>query len=770
MAIVADVVTLRLSEGQVTDVYLLDGRATARTGITAERLLAADTAEAIDRGSKVSTLMEGNHLIRSGTRWTFENATMVPCDCDFSRPSWSIETARATIDPDARRISVISPLVRVYHVPILWLPWLSLPMDDRQTGLLMPKPGFVGQNGFSFEQPVFVTLGRSADITFVPGVFTGTNDLNGVKGPRLNTELRYVPSRRAAGRVNLGLLYDFRDQRDPFVAAYSSLTDPSYGPAKPRGLRGEFGWNHLQDFDGGWGARLDLSGHSDGYYFRDITTDVVANTAKYLRSTALLFQRGVDHLVSVDITLRQDVSSGYDWLGNAPIHKTGTPEFGPGTLQRFPSLTASIPLQRLVGPLMFDVAAEITRLSPLFSVTGDEGGLANEGATTEGGSELSFDCQAARLFGSLPSCPTTVRAEYQKSVQGNRGWEKGERERRDRATVVPRLHLTGTVLGAVGLSASAWWRQSVWMGEASMRTWQRGALVVDARAETELGRSFASGWRHVLTPLIAVRAIPLIVRSGAGTAANPATAEPIPYDETDAAIPFGGTARAQAVVELRQRLKRASSSDGLSLDLGQGVDLLRSGGPALSESWGNLEARLGFALLKAQARLAAPYTLVTDDRVSLVPFRLTRVGASLAVDDGKHGFSVAYDRLFDDGTARTRAPMDLLFGDPVLPTANVFQQISGSARWNFGPVALSYSVILGERQWTNQATKLLDPPVFSLVQHTLSVSFTPACDCWRLDLLARQGLTTDVIPTLKMPPDFTVVFTASRFGTFGVSR
>jgi hypothetical protein len=69
-----------------------------------------------------------------------------------------------------------------------------------------------------------------------------------------------------------------------------------------------------------------------------------------------------------------------------------------------------------------------------------------------------------------------------------------------------------------------------------------------------------------------------------------------------------------------------------------------------------------------------------------------------------------------------------------------------------------------------------DAPVLSLSQQSLTVSFTPACDCWRVDFYARQGLADRAdekkdgihLPSLPVP-DFGFTFSASRFGSIGVS-
>ncbi len=730
VAITADVLTLKLEDGEVTDVYVLDGKTVSKKDTTAAALLAADTAEALARTGHVQAQLEGNHLHHQGSKWTTEHLTLVPCECDFEHPSWSIESGHAVIDTEAERVAVTMPVVRIKHVPVLWLPWLSLPLTSRQTGLLFPRPTYSALNGFGLEQPVFVTLGRSADLTVSPGFYTGGTSPNlGIAGPKLGLEFRYAPSRRAFGRVTLGLLWDTKVVRDPFDGSLPTLTTP----VPSRGLRGEFAWAHVQDFDGGFGARVDLNAYSDGFYNRDITTDVIAATAGYLRSTASIFQRSDWHLASLEVSLRQDLQFGYDWLGRAPYNAHESP-FGPGLMQRWPALTVSAPLKQVAGPLFADATAEFVRLAPLFSKTGDEGTLANEGSTTDAsGQEVPWACLNAQLF-STPGVSGPCGGV--KTGQGDRVWQPGEREARDRVMLMPRLQVLGALGDLLALSASAAWRQSVWFGEASRRTWQRGALVLDARAETELSRDY-SGWRHVIQPLIAVRAVPLVVRGGS----DPSSLEPVPYDEVDAAIPRGGAGWVQSALEVRQRLTHAGQ-EVLRLDLGQGLNLATPGAstPSLGESWGRLQATIWLVKLG---------NLVRADPVG---GRLTRLSAYLGLDDGRgHGVLGSYENALDDGTDRTRTPIDLLFG-PRVPLAftSRAQLLTGSAYWNFGPVGLRYDLQLNS----------VVPGTLQVLQQQASVSLTPACDCWRVDVFAREG-------AVLKAPDVGVSLTVSRFGSIG---
>ena len=65
----------------------------------------------------------------------------------------------------ADQAAVIEDFLVDRPVPVLVVPWLYLPLGERQTGLLLPVLGSTGASGFTVAQPLFITLGRSADAT-----------------------------------------------------------------------------------------------------------------------------------------------------------------------------------------------------------------------------------------------------------------------------------------------------------------------------------------------------------------------------------------------------------------------------------------------------------------------------------------------------------------------------------------------------------------------------------------------------------------------------
>lgn len=444
LAVVADVVTVRMTGDDVSEVYVYDGVALRKKNTTAAALFAAKTPDQVRATGTTTMSMTATHLTRTDDdTWVIDDLGFTPCECDFDKPSWHIGTSRTTLDLEKDRASLLFPTVYVWKIPVLWFPWLSLPLSDRQTGLLVPRPGFTNLNGFSLEQPVFVTLGRSADLTFTPGYYFGNRGLvSGIEGPRLLTELRYTPSAKTSGRATFGLIYDRKLRRDPESA------DPTKTLAQRRGIRAEGSWQHLQELGKGFHDRVNASFLSDGDLQRDITPDILAREANYLRSTATLFHRGDDHFAGLDVTLRQDLTT--------PDTIFSRREAAPNPVQRLPGLTIAFPSRRIVGPLTVGGRAEYARLAP-----------------------------------------AVIRAS------GLEGY--------DRIDLMPRLDVGGVVAQALSLSAFAAWRQDVWFGERSGNVAHRGYPLLGGTVQTELARTFNESVRHTIAPSIELRAVPFVI-------------------------------------------------------------------------------------------------------------------------------------------------------------------------------------------------------------------------------------------------------------------
>lgn len=87
--------------------------------------------------------------------------------CEDNVPKWSFTASKAVIKPNDK-IKLINAKFRVKDVPILPLPYASIPIKkrDRSSGFLTPNFGFSGNKGFRLTTAYYQTLGRSADVTF----------------------------------------------------------------------------------------------------------------------------------------------------------------------------------------------------------------------------------------------------------------------------------------------------------------------------------------------------------------------------------------------------------------------------------------------------------------------------------------------------------------------------------------------------------------------------------------------------------------------------
>ncbi|HEY6098180.1 MAG TPA: LPS-assembly protein LptD, partial [Anaeromyxobacter sp.] len=232
-------------------------------------------------------------------------------------------------------------------VPVLALPWLYLPLGDRQTGLLLPQFRRTVQEGFTLAQPLFVTLGRSADATLTAeyafGHSRGELDATpAVRGPGARLELRWAPAVRSEGRVELAWVHDL--DREP----------GGEGGDRYAILGGHT--QHAGD-DTSLVAFLQLAG--DAVWVRDHASDLEARVP--YRRSALLLSRHRDAFVV-------EGSAGY----LQPLRPDGTAAgeryglFGADdrVANRWPGVAASL-LPLGAGPLQLSGRVGAVRFAPV---------------------------------------------------------------------------------------------------------------------------------------------------------------------------------------------------------------------------------------------------------------------------------------------------------------------------------------------------------------------------------------------------------------------
>ncbi len=403
-------------------------------------------------GEKISRLGEG--------RFRAINAEYTTCkDCP---QSWSFfgEEVDLTFGGYAKMKQVRG---KVADVPLAWFPYLVFPMKTkRESGLLMPRFGFSGADGFAFVQPFFWSIGRSLDMTFGAGTYTA-------RGPRLEWEGRYALEH---GSAQANLFF----QRDETYRP--KLIDLTSGAQTSLGMR-ESRWALLaqqrQELSDNWVQTLSVEEVSDANYPSDL------GDLRSRREAVLTSSFGLTRTTSWSssvLSLRRFRNR----LGPNPL------KFDPSVVQPLPSLVITSNERPWFPGLRAGVSVTL-----------------NDFSRAEG----AFDRDAVGDL--LGSAPVGLRAGTV-AVPGRDPLREATR-----LVVAPSLSTDWSPIDGLSLIPSAQYRGLFYRfpEEASVRPLSRGYLLTQLEASSEWGRVYRddSGqarYRHAIRPTLTYSLIPLI--------------------------------------------------------------------------------------------------------------------------------------------------------------------------------------------------------------------------------------------------------------------
>ncbi|OLC75270.1 MAG: hypothetical protein AUH83_08315 [Deltaproteobacteria bacterium 13_1_40CM_4_68_19] len=656
------------------------------------------------RSGANTLILHGAHVrqLERG-RFLAENVTLTPCDC-AGDPDYELLARTAEIGDD--RASLRGVHLRLLGATLPLFP-LSLPLTNRQSGLLAPQIGYGGPVGFTYAQPVYLTLGRSYDLTIAPGWFTGghmhqkTLGQRSIKGPRLGLEERYAPMEGTSGSLALDLFYDL-DQHDP---AGTATAGRGYG-----GLRGIAHLGHRTEGGAGVFAVQGLAA-SDVMALRDQAAQSVENSYD-LFTTDLGFWRARGPLtLGADATLMQDMRI-VD--GNAPDRRLFGADGG-RTFQRLPALFAQLsPVP--FGPATFALEASAVQ-------------FARFGEPTEMERETGFG-------------PTD------RAVSPPRIYTDASRAPALRLDLAPRLTLAAAPAFPTELRLEAGARVDGWIVEGYPdRDRTRAYALLGARAAMPLERRFGSTL-HRIEPAFEVRALSKPLSSGGppfgdltdgggpdfrpmpdaaqqgltagGTIAGVPAARRA-YDEIDFAAPATGAV--EATVSLSQSLWTKSGRTAARI---LGFDLLQD-----ALLWaGGAKARLGEGSAVASARFG-PGSVDGSIRYDWSEHEVSAFGASAGLRDGRGDEAHAsVGMLRGSSSERLRAGIDELFSAArfaVAPTT-----LTGGAR-----AGASSPLPLGLRlAYDAYYTPGDTPSTFANLVHVGVLTLDTPCRCAGLRLSA----------------------------------
>ncbi|MBW2699221.1 MAG: LPS-assembly protein LptD [Deltaproteobacteria bacterium] len=426
-----------------------------------------------------SMRLDGQRWVREGRRWKIQDVRFTACDCGAGeRPSWELRAGEADVLL-GDRAWLFWPVLALKGLPVFILPVAYLPLADRQTGLMMPRVGYSGRDGFVLSESLFVTLGRSADTTLSLDWFEE-------RGFRPRIEIRATP---VAGSW--------------VVARGSFIDDAKAQKAMEEGLRAaEFRGSAELDarmpFGGGWGLRGRLRLYSDSDMSRDFSSGMDGRAADLAPSRLIVDWRGEDAWLGLDAAWRQDLRvSAVDLFSSAGpdlLERLGGDPVG-DTIQRLGAFDLRmLPRPVMQWPIHWSLRLEGANLSSLQAAWRDWGldGTPNPREPAYSGESIS-----------------DYGADDGPGGEGDGQLGDGELRRAFRVLIAPRLDVPLHFEWGLQADAFVSHRQFVYLphGPEAPGASTRGLSLVGLSLGTELGRLYRSSkddWSlgHSISPRV----------------------------------------------------------------------------------------------------------------------------------------------------------------------------------------------------------------------------------------------------------------------------
>lgn len=93
--------------------------------------------------------------------------------CDIQSPIWHLDSSSGSLDEENDFLTLWNTRVYLGKMPILYIPYFSVSTNNkRKSGLLYPRLAYLSQDGFYYQQPIYVAPYESWDMTFSPQIRT----------------------------------------------------------------------------------------------------------------------------------------------------------------------------------------------------------------------------------------------------------------------------------------------------------------------------------------------------------------------------------------------------------------------------------------------------------------------------------------------------------------------------------------------------------------------------------------------------------------------
>lgn len=206
--------------------------------------------------------IEGDPLKKTGPD-TYEAKHIMysTCDCPKEGKSraWSFSAAEADLTIGGY-LSARNAYFRIKNRSVLYTPYLRIALQrERQTGFLMPEPGYSKLRGLVLDNAFFWAISRNRDATFYLDVETARGFGGGL-------EYRYIRTPKSYGNF---YYYNFVERDISRVREFRDGQNNLSRPASASNNRWQLKMDHTEILSTGFNVRADINVVSDDEYFLD---------------------------------------------------------------------------------------------------------------------------------------------------------------------------------------------------------------------------------------------------------------------------------------------------------------------------------------------------------------------------------------------------------------------------------------------------------------------------------------------------------------------
>jgi len=169
--------------------------------------------------------------------------------CNPNNPLWTMDFSSSNYNTKTKWLDIYNARLYIYDIPVFYTPYFGYSLDKtRRTGILLPSLGFSDDEGFYYEQPIYIAERNWWDLEISPQIRTN-------RGFGLYTKYRFVDSKISKGELTTGY---FKEKK-----SYSKLNDLANSSHYGFNFKYENG-----DFINQW---LDLKSEAQSGLYIDIT-------------------------------------------------------------------------------------------------------------------------------------------------------------------------------------------------------------------------------------------------------------------------------------------------------------------------------------------------------------------------------------------------------------------------------------------------------------------------------------------------------------------